>query len=410
MTQPVPDWADKLLKDLEASNAIWCVSAAGGKVVALKSAAMPTSVEELREDLNQLGDDGSRTAWEEDSSGFQAGRAWLAYHQWSGGKWIYLVSSVDVERAKAHKTNESLTPGSAAKNWRTSESNRWQDSAAGGSDDLKSTQEQLDELIGLSEVKAEVRRIAAAEKIAKIRRERDMTVPQTSRHLVFTGSPGTGKTTVARIFGRILAENGVLSSGHVIEASRGDLVAGYLGQTALKTEALVKEALNGVLFIDEAYTLSSGSKLFDYGVEAIETLLKMMEDHRENLVVIVAGYQRPMEEFLEANPGLRSRFDLTIPFFNPSESELEMILKSTVKDAGLCLTDDATEKAMNVLNEQRHEPGWANARSVRKLIQRAVAEQAVRLSALDGTEISDDLLVTIEADDISGAEEEPWSR
>lgn len=407
MIRPTPTWASPLIAKLKAANAIWNLSTVDGRIVEVtpRNGVYPTSIQELRDDLNQAEDEGGRVTWSEEASGQVSGRDWMAYHQWSGGKWIYVVNSIDVNRATAHNSGRpqglggQLSSHASSQRWREADTNRWlvAEELAG----LPSAEEQLDALIGLAEVKAEVRRIAASEKIANLRRARGLVVPKTSRHMVFTGAPGTGKTSVARIFGRILAESGVLSSGHVVEASRSDLVAGYVGQTALKTEALVNEALGGVLFIDEAYTLASQSELVDFGAEAIETLLKMMEDHRNDLVVIVAGYDGPMEAFLEANPGLRSRFDLTLPFSDLSDRELAEVLTLSAREVGVTLTGDASSKALDALLKQRHQPGWGNARSVRRLIQRATAEQAVRLSQLELSAITDQMLATVTETDIS---------
>ncbi len=185
----------------------------------------------------------------------------------------------------------------------------------------------LKSLIGLDAVKATVQELANIAQVYKLRAEKGMQRPPLTRHLVFTGNPGTGKTTVARILGEIYSQFGVLSKGHFVEVDRADLVAEYLGQTAPKTTKAVQSALGGILFIDEAYSLVPEGRSDVYGQEAINTLLKMMEDHREDLVVIVAGYQDEMARFIASNPGLKSRFGRKIHFEDYSASELVEIFK-----------------------------------------------------------------------------------
>lgn len=276
---------------------------------------------------------------------------------------------------------------------------------AGLISDASSAAQMLEGLAGLDRAKEVIRRVAAGEKLAAERRKRGLTVAPRSRHLVFTGAPGTGKTTVARILGKALAECGALSIGHVVEVSRGDLVAGWVGQTALKTEAAVQEALGGVLFIDEAYSLVDSLITGGFGQEAIDTLLKLMEDHREDFVVIVAGYPQKMQVFLDANPGLRSRFDQTVEFDDYSDAVLASILEGMSANTGMTFSPESKEVALTTLAQLRTLPGWGNARSVRKLIEAATARVSQRLGALDLATLSDADLSTIEVEDVPGASE-----
>ena len=201
---------------------------------------------------------------------------------------------------------------------------------------------ELDELIGLQQVKDEVRSLANFVKLQKQREAQGLKTPKMSYHLVFTGSPGTGKTTVARIVARIYKDLGVLKKGHTVETDRSGLVANYVGQTATKTNAIVDSALNGVLFIDEAYALvPEGNSSQDYGLEAISTLLKRMEDDRDKLVVIIAGYTNEMKRFIDANPGLQSRFNRYINFPDYSAAELVDIFKMYMKKNQYTLAPDA---------------------------------------------------------------------
>ena len=258
--------------------------------------------------------------------------------------------------------------------------------------------EQLDSLIGLEEVKKDVKSLINLIKVRKLRTDNDLPIPPMSMHMVFMGNPGTGKTTVARLMGQLYAAIGALSKGQLIETDRSGLVAGYVGQTAMKTQEMINSALGGVLFIDEAYSLSSGGEN-DYGREAIETLLKAMEDHRDELVVIVAGYDEPMEKFLHSNPGLESRFNKYFYFPDYTGEELMGIFNLQCKKNGYTLSPEAEElakQAFNVMYETRDD-NFGNGRDVRNCFEDMVARQSDRVAAMEDPS-KDDLMTFLPED------------
>ncbi|MFE9426013.1 right-handed parallel beta-helix repeat-containing protein [Kitasatospora sp. NPDC006697] len=251
--------------------------------------------------------------------------------------------------------------------------------------EVKGPQAVLESLVGLEGVKEQVATLVNLNKLAKRREQAGMPALPMSRHLVFAGPPGTGKTTVARLYGAILAELGVLRSGHLTEVARADLVASIVGGTALKTTEVVKAALGGVLFIDEAYTLSAGAggNGPDFGREAIDTLVKLMEDHREDLVVIVAGYSAEITEFLASNPGLASRFSRTVEFRNYSVEELTTIVEHTAAGHGYRLAE-GTQEALGFHFERMPKGAdFGNGRAARKVFEEMVDRQASRLAELE---------------------------
>ncbi len=244
--------------------------------------------------------------------------------------------------------------------------------------------EELDELIGLESVKNEVKSLANFVKVQKMRQQKGLKTPKMSYHLVFTGSPGTGKTTVARIVARIYKDLGILKKGHTVETDRSGLVAEYVGQTAMKTNHIVDSALNGVLFIDEAYSLVPEDTRSDYGAEAIATLLKRMEDDRDKLVVIIAGYPNEMRRFIESNPGLKSRFNRYINFPDYTPDELYRIFCLYLKKNQYTITEEAGAYLRGRLEEvvEKKERNFGNARYVRNVFEKVIQDQANRLAGM----------------------------
>ncbi|GAA4104124.1 AAA family ATPase [Nocardioides kongjuensis] len=234
---------------------------------------------------------------------------------------------------------------------------------------------ELDGLIGLANVKGEIHRQAAVLRVEGLRKKAGLESPTITRHLVFNGNPGTGKTTVARLVAGIYRALGLLTKGQLVEVDRSELVAGYLGQTAAKTAEVVKSAEGGVLFIDEAYSLSGDQ----YGKEAIDTLVKEMEDKREDLVVIVAGYPLPMAIFISENPGLESRFRTTIDFADYTDDELAAIFESMVKGADYDAGEPVLARLREILGAAERGPSFGNARFVRNLMEAAIGRHAWRL-------------------------------
>ncbi|HEX4982431.1 MAG TPA: AAA family ATPase [Ilumatobacteraceae bacterium] len=258
---------------------------------------------------------------------------------------------------------------------------------------------ELDELIGLDHVKEEIRRLTSLLRIQRIRVERDLPTVETSHHLVFTGNPGTGKTTVARLLSQIFRTLDVVTKGHLVETDRSQLVAGYVGQTAARTRAVLESALGGTVLIDEAYALARGGEN-DFGLEAIDTLVKFMEDHRDDLAVVAAGYPEEMRKLIEANPGLESRFTRTVDFPDYTDQELVAIFDSMSSKKRYHLDDDARRTLTALVAAEPRTRGFGNARFVRNVFEQAVSLQALRLATVE--QPTDDQLTKLTADDIRG--------
>jgi adenylate kinase family enzyme len=253
---------------------------------------------------------------------------------------------------------------------------------------------ELDTLVGLTDVKAEIHRQAAILRVEGLRKEAGLSSPTITRHMIFNGNPGTGKTTVARLVAGIYRALGLLSKGQLVEVDRSELVAGYLGQTAMKTAEVVKSAEGGVLFIDEAYSLAGDQ----YGQEAIDTLVKEMEDKRDDLVVIVAGYPVPMAIFISQNPGLESRFRTQIDFADYTDDELAKIFGVMAKAAEYDVDDAVLDRLRALLGAAERGPTFGNARYVRNVLEAAIGRHAWRLRDIEAPTLEQ--LRTLEADDL----------
>ena len=256
---------------------------------------------------------------------------------------------------------------------------------------------ELDGYVGMDAIKAEVRSLINMVQVYKLRREHDLPTTDMSLHMVFSGNPGTGKTTVARIMARIYHSLDILSKGQLVEVDRSGLVAGYVGQTALKTQKVIEKAMGGVLFIDEAYALNGKSEN-DFGQEAIDTILKAMEDHRDDLVVIVAGYTELMDRFIHSNPGLESRFNRFLEFEDYTTEQMVAIFKMQCKKGCYVLAQGTEELVRDFIAEESAGDSFGNARGVRNLFEHILVAQNNRLAKLE--KVTRDDLMQIMPDDV----------
>lgn len=256
---------------------------------------------------------------------------------------------------------------------------------------------ELDSYVGMDAIKAEVRSLINMVQVYKLRREHDLPTTDMSLHMVFSGNPGTGKTTVARIMSRIYHSLDILSKGQLVEVDRSGLVAGYVGQTALKTQKVIEKAMGGVLFIDEAYALNGKSEN-DFGQEAIDTILKAMEDHRDDLVVIVAGYTELMDRFIHSNPGLESRFNRFLMFEDYTPEQMVAIFKMQCKKGCYVLARGTEELVRDFIAEESADDSFGNARGVRNLFEHILVAQNNRLAKMEN--VTRDDLMQILPDDV----------
>ena len=259
---------------------------------------------------------------------------------------------------------------------------------------------ELDSYVGMDAIKTEVRSLINMVQVYKLRREHDLPTTDMSLHMVFSGNPGTGKTTVARIMSRIYHSLDILSKGQLVEVDRSGLVAGYVGQTALKTQKVIEKAMGGVLFIDEAYALNGKSEN-DFGQEAIDTILKAMEDHRDDLVVIVAGYTELMDRFIHSNPGLESRFNRFLMFEDYTPEQMVAIFKMQCKKGCYVLAQGTEELVRDFIAEESADDSFGNARGVRNLFEHILVAQNNRLAKMEN--VTRDDLMQIRPDDVLSA-------
>ena len=310
----------------------------------------------------------------------------------SGGK-----ADLDVNDFVTKRTDGSPVPTGKPTDEKPTEA-KSEEEAAPEPEKLEDVLAELDALCGLDKVKEDVKSLINLVKVRKLRQEAGLPVPPMSLHMVFLGNPGTGKTTVARLLARIYHSIGVLSKGQLVEVDRSGLVAGFVGQTALKAQEVIDKAIGGVLFIDEAYALTNQESPNDFGQEAVEVILKNMEDHRDDLIVIVAGYTDLMQDFIHSNPGLESRFNKYFHFEDYTGEQLAEIFRSQCRRNGYTIdeaADKAAAEAFRLMFEQRDE-NFGNARDVRNVFETAIAAQANRVAVMECPTKEDLMALTIE--------------
>lgn len=310
--------------------------------------------------------------------------------------WPDTPLDLDKLRKNVEEHNEQISGKTVqGREEKEAEQTLMQEEPAESIEDLKA---ELQEYIGLEKIKDEVQDLINLVMVYQMRREHELPVADLSLHMVFSGNPGTGKTMIARLMARIYKTLGILSGGQLVEVDRSGLVAGYVGQTAVKTMEVLEKAKGGVLFIDEAYTLSRGGQN-DFGQEAIDTVLKYMEDHRDEIVVIVAGYTELMREFVHSNPGLESRFNRFMEFDDYNADELLAIFEQRCKKNGYYLQEDATIAVKEYLQKIAQKPGnFGNGRGVRNLFEKILVEQANRLATAET--ITKEILMEVLAEDV----------